>query len=257
MRHALMAGLLLMTACRRTSLPETGFLNRTLTHAGKTYRYVVYVPAVRSGKLPVVLFLHGSGERGEDGQRQSEVGLGRAIRLNAGRFPLIAVFPQAPPDTRWLGDESRFAMLAAERAASEFDGDLDRLHLTGLSMGGYGTWHLALENPGRFASLVPVCGGIMEPPRVTSVRQSPLTKSASDPYALVAEAVKSTPVWIFHGADDGLIPASESRKMYEELKARGADVRYTEFPGVGHNSWDPAYATEELWTWLLAKRRSR
>ena len=256
MWRALTAGLLLL-ACRSTPLPETGFLNRTLTHAGKTYRYVVYVPATRSGKFPVLLFLHGSGERGDDGLKQSDVGLGRAIRMNAGRFPLIAVFPQAPSDTRWLGDEGRFAMLAAERAAAEFDGDLDRLYLTGMSMGGYGTWHLALENPGRFAALVPICGGIRESPRVTSVRQSPLTMSAADPYAFVAEALRNTPAWIFHGEDDGLIPASESRKMFEELKARGADVRYTEFPKVGHNSWDPAYETKELWTWMLTKRRSR
>ena len=235
---------------------ETGFLQRTLMHNGQTYRYVVYVPANhdRDRVWPVLLFLHGSGERGADGLRQIEVGLGRAVRWNSERFPMIVIFPQAPAETRWLGDEARFAMLATERSMAEFRGDPNRLYLTGLSLGGYGVWHLALENPGRFAALVPVCGGILKPEGAKNVRQSPLTMGASDPFAFVAAAVRQTPVWMFHGADDPLIPASESRRMSEELQKLGAEVRYTEYPGVGHNAWDPAYGTADLWTWMLSKR---
>lgn len=238
---------------------DTGFLTRTLSFEGTTYRYVVYVPAGHDGrrKLPVLLFLHGAGERGTDGMRQIEVGLGRAIRWNQERFPMIVVFPQAPPDTRWLGNESRFAVRAMEEAAAEFNGDRERFYLTGISLGGYGTWHLALENPELFAAIAPVCGGIVKPETAVNVRQSPLTMSAPDPYAFVAARVheQRVPIWIFHGADDPVIPVDESRRMAEELRSRGADVRYTEYPDAGHNAWDPAYGTAELWTWMLDRRK--
>src|SRR5688500_4846476 len=174
---------LLLVSCRSMTMPESGFLNRTLIHNGRTYRYVVYVPAGhnRSHTLPVLLFLHGAGERGDDGLRQIEVGLGRAIRWSSDRFPMIVVFPQTPADTQWLGDEARFAVLALEQASSEFRGDRHRFYLTGMSLGGYGTWHLALENPGLFAAIAPVCGGIVKPETSQNVRQSPLTLSSSDP----------------------------------------------------------------------------
>jgi predicted peptidase len=104
-----------------------------------------------------------------------------------------------------------------------------------------------------------VCGGIVKPETAASVRQSPLTTNASDPYAFVAGELRKAgvPIWLFHGADDPVIPVSESRRMFDELKKRGADVQYTEYPGVGHNAWDPAYSTEELWTWMLSRSRSR
>lgn len=257
MKNLLAASLLLLTSCATMrSTSETGFLNRTVDHAGRTYRYVVYVPdSDRSRILPVVLFLHGAGERGDDGLRQTAVGLGSAIRWSPERFPMIVVMPQAPAETRWLADSATAAMMALDAATREFRGDPSRTYLTGLSLGGYGTWHLAMAHPGRFAALVPVCGGILKPETADSVRQSPLTASAADPYAATAERVSGVPVWIFHGAEDKTIPASESRRMYAELQKLGADVRYTEFPGVGHNAWDPAYGNGELWTWLLAQRR--
>lgn len=239
-------------------MTETGFLNRTLTDdGGREVRYVVYVPRDWSPAQvwPVVLFLHGAGERGDDGQRPTVVGLGGAIRWNPERFPAIVVFPQAPANTRWLGAEARFAMRTLEQAVNDFNGDPRRIYLTGLSMGGYGVWHLALENPDRFAAIVPVCGGIVKPDTAQSVRQSPLTEAAADPYAFAAERLRHVPVWIVHGADDDIIPVSESRRMHEELQRRGAPVRSTEYPGVGHGSWDLAYGEPDLWTWLFAQRR--
>jgi predicted peptidase len=254
MRVCRVAGaVLLLTSCASHRPPETGFLNRTIVHKGTTYRYVVWVPPERGRPAPVTLFLHGAGERGHDGFRQIEVGLGRAIRWNAARFPTIVVFPQAPPDTQWLGEVAEFAMMALDRTVEEFDGDPSRIYLTGLSLGGYGTWHLAMAHPDRFAAIVPVCGGIVKPDTSQNVRQSPLTIGAPDPYAFAAERVKHLPVWILHGEDDNLIPASESRRMHEELRKRGASVRYTEFPDVGHNAWDPAYGDPALWEWLLAQ----
>jgi predicted peptidase len=243
---------MLLAGCATTR--ESGFLNRTMSRDGRTYRYVVWVPPVETRPLPIVLFLHGSGERGEDGLRQSEVGIGKAIRWNPQRFPMIVVMPQAPPETRWLGPVADFAMAALDEATREFGGDPSRTYLTGLSLGGYGTWHLALAHPDRFAALVPVCGGIVKPPSATSVQQSPLTQ-AEDPYGFTAERLRRIPVWMFHGAEDQLIPASESRKMKERFERLGVAVRYTEYPGVGHNAWDPAYGEEELWRWLLEQRR--
>jgi len=219
----------------------TGFLDRTTRVADTTYRYVVYVPFdwTPDRAWPVILFLHGAGERGTDGLRQSEIGLGRAIRLNPDRVPAIVVFPQLPPDQRWLDEPADAAKQALDASIAEFHGDPRRLYLTGLSLGGYGVWHLALAHPGRFAALVPVCGGIA---------------STNKPGA-VARALRHLPVWMFHGSADDIIPVNESRRMNAALRREGADVRYTEYKGVGHNSWERAYAEPELWRWLFTQRQ--
>ena len=239
--------------------PEVGFLQREFESEGDLHRYVVWVPPDYNSQRswPVILFLHGAGERGNDGWRQTQVGVGEAIRWNPDRFSnVIVVFPQAPADSRWLDAPARAAMKALDRTISEFRGDWSRIYLTGMSMGGYGTWHLAIENPGRFAAIAPVCGGIVPPPdRTTSVRQLPVTIGSSNPYRAAAAAMPRLPVWILHGADDPIIPVSESRRMFEELKAAGFDVRYTEFPGVGHSAWEPAYGEQGLWDWMLAQKK--
>jgi len=240
--------------------PETGFLTRTILLGGKTYRYQVYVPAEwnKSKKWPVVLFLHGAGERGDDGLLQTQVGIATAIRLHKDRFPCIVVFAQCRKDAWWTMDEMEAqAMKALEQSIKEFKGDSDRVYLTGISMGGYGTWDLAYKYPGRFAAFAPVCGGIRPPGKVPMPKTGPFADPNVDPYALVAGKVGKTPVWIFHGGADNVVPSSESRKMNDALKAAGANVRYTEYEGVGHNSWDRAYAESEFMTWLLAQRRPK
>src|ERR1051325_9920667 len=120
---------------------ETGFLDRTVAVGGQSYRYQVYVPADYPAKAawPVILFLHGSGERGADGLMQTTVGLGPAIRRAAKRFPAIVVFPQMPADSQWVGTPIQVALAALNRALDEFHADRDRVYLTGLSMGGHGT----------------------------------------------------------------------------------------------------------------------
>ncbi|MGZ7041379.1 MAG: serine hydrolase, partial [Thermoanaerobaculia bacterium] len=197
-----------------------------------------------------------AGERGSDGLHQTVIGLGNAVRWHPERFPMIAVFPQAPANTRWIGEPLDAAMQALDRATAEFHGDRDRTYLTGLSMGGYGTWHAAMAYPDRFAAIAPVCGGILKPETAESVRQSPLTAGASDPYAATAQKVRHLPVWIFHGGADATIPVGESRRMEEELRKLGAEVRYTEYPGVGHNSWERTYDEPELWSWMLGIRKN-
>jgi predicted peptidase len=234
---------------------ETGFLDRTVRVRGREFPYVVYVPRnfAAAGRWPVILFLHGAGERGTDGQQQMQIGVGAAIRAHPEWVPAIAVFPQVPLGARWLEDPAEAAMAALDEAVAEFHGDAARVYLAGLSMGGYGVYHLALAHPDRFAKLVVVCGGLLPHGSTTTVlQQSPLTMGAADPYAFVAHALRNIPIWLFHGDADPVIPVGESRQMAEALRREGGDVRYTEYPGVGHNSWSPAFDEAELWRWLFA-----
>ena len=244
---------LLLAAC--ASIPEQPvdgeFMERQITIDGATHRYQVFVPgpSAGDGPLPVILFLHGSGERGNDGEKPTLVGLGPHVRAHADSFPAIVVFPQAPEDSEW-SDGAGVAMAALDAATREFNGDPDRTWLTGLSMGGYGAWELALAHPGRFAAVVPVCGGITSPVHRPSLYVTAVA-GEDDPFAAAAAGVKDIPIWIFHGAQDDLVLPEQSRRMAAALEAAGAaDARYTEFPEANHNSWDPAYATPALWEWL-------
>jgi predicted peptidase len=148
------------------------------------------------------------------------------------------------------------ALAALTAATREFKGDTKRTYLTGLSMGGFGSWYFAAKYPGKFAAVVPICGGIVIP---ESLRQKfpEMTKNSypDDPksYAEVAQKIGKTPVWIFHGSADDTVPVDGSRKLHDALKAAGGDVHYTEYPGIGHDSWDKAYAEPELMPWLLSK----
>ena len=187
------------------------------------------------------------------------MGLAHAIREHAGNFPFVVVMPQCPKGKLWTEPEMETQAFAAlDRSMKEFDGDSERIYLTGISMGGYGTWDLAAKYPHRFAAYVPICGGIYGPPNFKQIEVS-LAKDAqvADPYAETARRVGNTPVWIFHGDADDSVPVDESRKMYAALQAAGAKTKYSEYPGVGHNSWDKAYAEPELVPWLLNQRLLR
>ena len=255
----LACGVLLPGACATTATEaDMGrFVMRELVIGRVTHRYQVFVPARSAGgkKPPVILFLHGTGERGNDGDKPVKVGLGPHVLAHRADFPAIVVFPQAPDDRDWIGPTAALALAELDRATEEFNGDRDRTYLTGLSMGGYGTWELALREPHRFAALVPICGALL-PPREerSTLRVTPLAGQA-DPYTALAQSLHHIPTWIFHGAKDDLVPPDDDRRTYAALKSAGADVRYTEFPDANHNAWDPAYATAELWPWLFAQRR--
>ena len=239
----------------RAKKPETGFLDRTVTLAGTVYKYQVFVPDnwTSKKKWPVILFLHGAGERGDDGLVQTEVGIGKALRVDRTRFPAVIVIPQCRKEIWWAQSPmDDLAMKTLDAVTLEFHGDPQRTYLTGLSMGGYGTWHLAGKYPGRFAAIVPICGGILMPQ--ISREQPP---DDTQPYTDAANKIgNKTPVWIFHGGADDTVPVRESQRMAAAMKALGGEVRYTEYPGVGHNSWDNAYAEPDLMTWMLSKTTS-
>jgi predicted peptidase len=249
--------LFLLVACAKTDstfMTATGFLSRTVTVSATTYRYQVYVPAdfTPKKKWPVILFLHGAGERGDDSEQQTQVGIGPAIRQHPERFPCIVVFPQCRFGDVWFGDMEAQALKALEQSLKEFNGDAQRVCLTGISMGGYGTWYLAAQNPGRFAAIAPICGGVVPPPTFPfppdAVTQVPTEK----PYETIAQRIGKTPVWIFHGDADPTIPVTESRQMAAALEKLGGNVKYSEYEGVNHNSWDRAYGEPEFVAWLLS-----
>jgi predicted peptidase len=247
--------ILLVPAIARHS--ETGFLDRSIKVDGVNYRYQVYVPSDWSAgkKWPVILFLHGAGERGDDGLQQTEVGLGGAVRFHVNRYPAIVVMPQCRKDVWWTDPKMEAQALAALHASmKEFHTDPDRVYLTGLSMGGYGSWSLAAKYPNKWAAAVVICGGIRLP--VGANKPIPPEAPGVNSYADVAKKIGSKlPIWVFHGGADPTVPVDESRRMVEELKAVGNAVKYTEYEGVKHNSWDKAYAEPELATWLFAQHR--
>jgi predicted peptidase len=176
------------------------------------------------------------------------------VREHAADFPAIVVFPQVQENGEWMGANVDMALAALDAASREFGGDPQRTYLTGLSMGGYGTWETALKAPARFAALVPICGALLAPNDeralyVTGVADAP------DPHAALAGKLRAIPVWIFHGARDEVVSPADDRKTFAAFKAAGADVQYTEFPEAGHNSWDATYQLDAMWQWLFAQRR--
>lgn len=215
----------------------TGFLKKL--HKGKDgeSKYVVFVPHdyTPEKEYPVILFLHGAGERGDDGIVPVKQGIGSAIRFKdtEKKFPFIVVFPQCRTGGTWKagGPDSDRALAILAEVQKAYKTDAKRVYLTGLSMGGSGTWSLAAAHPDRWAAIVPICGG------------ADLT---------TAEKIKHIPCWYFVGDKDREALLVNSRAMMEALKKAGGQPRYSEYPHVGHNSWDSAYVTPELYPWLLS-----
>jgi predicted peptidase len=226
------------------TIDKTGLLDRAITAGGLDYTYQVYVPEkIREGKkLPVILFLHGIGQRGTGGIVPSWGPATLMVRHYLERVPAILVLPQCRAERYWSNrDQAEMAVAALDQTTAELGGDAERSSVIGVSMGGYGAWYLAAEHPGKFSAVVPICGG------------SPLR--SGDRFNTIARKVGRTPVWAFHGADDKTVPVTESRLMVEALKAVGGNVRYTEYPGVGHNVWFNVMNESELLPWALGQQR--
>ena len=182
------------------------------------------------------------------------VGLAPAIRSAPHRFPAIAVFPQVPPDSQWVGTSAEVALAALRQTMAEFQTDARRVYLTGLSMGGHGTWYLAYRHPELFTAIAPICGWVTDLPRfVGSVPVVP--PDSGPPLPALARRLAGMPVWIFHGEMDAVVPVSGSREPAAALQAASPEVRYTEYLGLNHNSWDATYASDQFTRWLFAQRR--
>ncbi|HEY1577132.1 MAG TPA: alpha/beta hydrolase-fold protein, partial [Terracidiphilus sp.] len=233
---------------------ETGFLNRTLELRGVSYRFQIYVPQDwRSDdhKLwPVILFLHGRGERGGEGMWQTQIGLPEAIRDHPERWPFIVVMPQCAIDHYWTDrDMLAVAMTALDRETDEFHGDPARTYLSGLSLGGYGVWELAKQYPTRWAAVAIAAGGIF-----WSYAPERWQQTATLP-AQYAQAVSRTPIWLFHGADDNIVAPRQDELLYAALKAAGGHVRFWIYQGLKHDCWTRAFNEPELPRWLLMHHR--
>jgi predicted peptidase len=250
--------LALLPYALESQTPQTGFLDRRVTVAGHAYLYQVFVPSsyTASQRWPVILFLHGAGERGDDGLLPTQVGLGAAVRQHAARFPAIIVFPQAPRDSGWVGVPAQMAMAALEQTSREFQTDSDRVYLTGLSLGGNGTWYLAYRYPSRFAALVPVCGFVTPFMPSGPLALAVVPPDSGAPFEALARQLKRVPTWVVHGEVDEVVPPAQSRQAAAALKNVGAPVQYLEVPGTNHNAWDAAYGSPALVSWLFAQHRS-
>ncbi len=197
--------------------------------------YLLYLPPNYEAQTswPLILFLHGRGERGNDLSLVQKHGLPKRL-TDGDHFPFIIVAPQCPPGSYWTEELDALNVLLDHVIAS-YSVDENRVYLTGLSMGGRGVWNLAGRYPQRFAAIAPICAG-------------------AHPWA-AQERLGSVPVWIFHGGADPVVPASESEKMAEYLQAAGGDVRLTIYPGVDHDSWTITYNNPELYEWFLSHSR--
>ena len=221
---------------------------------GKTLPYRIMSPqgydANGTEKYPLVIFLHGAGERGTDNTKQLVHAMGDFAKPeNRQKYPSFVIAPQCPEGKRWvevewtlpahkqLPEDSESAKLTLELISAlqkEFRIDPKRLYITGLSMGGFGTWDLITRHPDMWAAAVPVCAGGDE---------------------ATAGKIAKLPIWAFHGDKDTVVIPERSRNMIAAIKQAGGQPLYTEYPGVGHNSWAPAYADPKLMEWLFAQQR--
>jgi len=216
-------------------------------HFEKTVRadldYLLFLPkgydAKAEKRWPMILFLHGAGERGTNIWKVATHGPPKNVATHPD-FPFVVVSPQCPERQVW----SRDALLGLlDDCTAQYAVDKSRIYLTGLSMGGYGTWDLGLTHPERFAAIVPICGG----GQMISVLLGSRDRAA---------ALRTLGVWAFHGGKDPVVPLEESQRMVDALKKAGVeDVKLTIYPDTGHDSWVEAYNDPELYEWMLKHQR--
>lgn len=180
---------------------------------------------------PMILFLHGIGERGGNVEKLRKVGISRLVERDKD-FPFIVASPLCPDDQYWIPAVLKKLL---DNICRELRVDIDRIYLTGLSMGGYGAWNTAIEYPDTFAAIAPICGG-------------------SDPHR--ACRLGNMPVWVFHGAKDTTVLPQESAKMVEALKKCGGNVKFTLYPNLRHDCWTETYNNPELYQWFLEQSRA-
>jgi predicted peptidase len=229
----LSTGLLLSTPAQPAAAPnqQASHFEKKITITAKL-DYLLSLPAdygQSHKRWPLVVFLHGAGESGSDLEKVKTHGPPKIVE-SKGPFPFILVSPQCP-GRGWNVD---VVNAFVDEITKKFRVDKDRVYLTGLSMGGYGTWALAAAHPEKFAAIAPICGG-----------------------GNVADAPKlgTLPIWVFHGAKDPTVPVKRSEEMVEAIKAAGGDPKLTIYPEALHDSWTVTYDNPEFYQWLLAQKR--
>ena len=233
----------LLTSAVSNSGTEKGAIEKRAVQAdGSDYDYQIYVPPIQDERQPpVMIFLHGIGQRGSGGIVPTAGAAGAIARHYFAQVPAIVLVPQCRQGSYWsdpVMDE--MVMSALAETVAEFGADEQRVSLIGVSMGGYGVWHFAARHPKKFAALVSICGG------------SSIT--TGERFKPVAEKIAKTPAWLFHGADDKIVPVSESRQIVKAIEASGGKVKYNEYPNVGHNVWLNALGEKDLLPWVLEQR---
>ncbi len=254
-----MKRILILLLIATTSVFSQEFKEELLVHQNDTLPYRILIPENYNSQspFPLLLFLHGAGERGSDNKSQLVHGSflfkSEDFRNN---YPAIVVFPQCPEKSSWANVKRNYDMLNGKKfdffkeisenkqlimveklldfIEKKYSIDPTRRYVGGLSMGGMGTFELVARNPDYFAAAFPICGG-------------------GNPDW--SDLLKTTPFWIFHGEDDGVVSVDFSRKMYEALGKEKASVRLTIYPEVNHNSWDNAFAEPDLMHWLFSNKR--
>lgn len=246
------------TTAQNLSTPDMDqlFEKRSIEKDGVRLPYRLAKPAALDGsteqKFPLVVFLHGIGERGTDNAKQLRNGVEQfVLEENCRKYPCFLAVPQCPPDKLWVDvnppgtrqnlhladrptEPTNLVLELIESLRREFPIDSRRIYLTGLSQGGYGTWDLIARRPELFAAAIPVCGG-------------------GDPSQ--ASKLVKLPIWAFHGAADQVVPVERSRDMISAIQKAGGQPKYTEYPGVGHDSWTPTYRNAEVLDWLFKQRK--
>ncbi|MFD2246382.1 dienelactone hydrolase family protein [Pontibacter ruber] len=200
-----------------------------------SYPYHIYYPASYTSdpakKWPLILSLHGAGERGENMELVAKQGLPRYLE-DKPDFPFVVAYPQCPKGTYWLVPLLNNWL---EQVLAEVNADESRIYLTGYSMGGYGTWRWASDNPEKFAAILPICGG------------GDVNK---------AHNLVHTPIWAFHGKRDNIVPLDETTEMVIAVEALGGNVKLTIYPDLFHDSWTVTYNNPAIYDWLLQHKRN-
>jgi predicted peptidase len=230
---------------------EKQFLSRVFTtdQGALPYRLLIPQNYDHDKDYPLVIFYHGAGERGSDNHKQLVHGMADFISDDVrSKYACFVVAPQCPEDSQWVetpwsadahdmpkkpSDPLRLSLELVDSLKQEFSIDQRRIYITGLSMGGYAVWDVLQRHPRRFAAAVPICGGGDQ---------------------ALAERIAHVPLWAFHGANDQAVNPKRTRAMIDALQAAGGKPGYTEYPGVGHNSWEATYANRQLYAWLFSQR---
>ncbi|MFT3993548.1 MAG: prolyl oligopeptidase family serine peptidase [Dysgonomonas sp.] len=250
--------LLLFLLCANTLFAFSQFQPVRYQIDGINLSYQVSFPANydENKQYPLLIFLHGAGERGSDNEKQLVHGKDFLLNNTQSEYPAIVIVPQCPEYSYWsnvkihsLNKEQPFSFDSSDKPTMAMEAlvtlinewissgkiDSKQVYVGGLSMGGMGTFELLWRMPNTFAAAFPICGG--------------------GNIAKVVDNTRNTPVWIFHGSADSVVPASNSQNMYKAMQEAGRDVKYTEYPNVNHNSWDNVFQEKDLFKWLFSHKK--